>query len=362
LLLLVIGTIIGIYVLRYALLDYTAGSRSQVIASIINALIIQGLNQLYLILATELTEWENHRTETEFESLMVSKLFIFQFVNSYASLFYLAFIADSMGDCSATGGSCMPALAWNLAILSLIRFFFNHCYANVLYPAYKYAQNLKNYIDHMCINRKNFVNLSVREFMGIYTRDSHGTIFGKLLGHGPNTSERVNSMGSSSTSLTGQSSVGTNSNYITSIERDFVKNPFDIQRHEFKTFADLMIQFGYTSLFTTALPLITLFTYFVNLFHFRYETQLFFTVYQRPIPRSAENIGEWQDIMDIMTKIAVVSNAAIVIFTMKLFDAYSWKFQLWMFLIFQWGGWILQVNYHTVFSLLRLSLIFSVSE
>jgi hypothetical protein len=46
---------------------------------------------------------------------MITKIFLFQFVNSYASFFYLAFIAESMGDCSGSG--CMSGLTINLAMI-----------------------------------------------------------------------------------------------------------------------------------------------------------------------------------------------------------------------------------------------------
>lgn len=46
---------------------------------------------------------------------MITKIFWFQFVNSYASFFYLAFIAESLGDCPEDG--CMKGLTINLAII-----------------------------------------------------------------------------------------------------------------------------------------------------------------------------------------------------------------------------------------------------
>lgn len=35
----------------------------------------------------------------QFEDSMIMKIFLFQFVNSYASFFYLAFVAKGMGEC-----------------------------------------------------------------------------------------------------------------------------------------------------------------------------------------------------------------------------------------------------------------------
>ena len=46
---------------------------------------------------------------------MIMKIFVFQFVNSYASFFYLAFIAEWRGECPESG--CMSTLAINLAII-----------------------------------------------------------------------------------------------------------------------------------------------------------------------------------------------------------------------------------------------------
>jgi len=38
-----------------------------------------------------MTNWENHETETIHSDNLAVKLFFFKFVNSYASLFYIAF-------------------------------------------------------------------------------------------------------------------------------------------------------------------------------------------------------------------------------------------------------------------------------
>lgn len=44
----------------------------------------------------KLTEFENHRTNTQFEDAYCSKLFSFVFVNSYLSVLYIAFVAEHM--------------------------------------------------------------------------------------------------------------------------------------------------------------------------------------------------------------------------------------------------------------------------
>jgi hypothetical protein len=46
---------------------------------------------------------------------MIVKIFMFQFVNSYASFFFLAFVARAVNECPANG--CMSVLGSNLAII-----------------------------------------------------------------------------------------------------------------------------------------------------------------------------------------------------------------------------------------------------
>jgi hypothetical protein len=75
-------------------------------------------NAIYSFLAMELTKRENHRTDTQHEDSLIAKIFVFQFVNSYASFFYLAFIARSFNDCPGDNhDECMGPLAYNLAIV-----------------------------------------------------------------------------------------------------------------------------------------------------------------------------------------------------------------------------------------------------
>jgi hypothetical protein len=49
------------------------------------------LNILYETLAMKLNDWENHRTASKYEAHLTFKIFLFQFVNLNASLFYIAF-------------------------------------------------------------------------------------------------------------------------------------------------------------------------------------------------------------------------------------------------------------------------------
>lgn len=61
-------------------------------AGLINLVCIVVLNFVYDRLAGWLTEREFQRTQTEFDDSLTLKIYMFQFVNYYSSIFYIAFV------------------------------------------------------------------------------------------------------------------------------------------------------------------------------------------------------------------------------------------------------------------------------
>ena len=64
------------------------------IASTINAIQIVIFNFIFVIVAQKLTNYENHKMQSTYEISLIIKTFIFQFCNSYFSLFYIAFLKE----------------------------------------------------------------------------------------------------------------------------------------------------------------------------------------------------------------------------------------------------------------------------
>ena len=61
-------------------------------SAVINLIFIVTFNYLYKFAAKWLTEKELHRTQTSFDASFTFKIYLFQFINTYASTFYIAFI------------------------------------------------------------------------------------------------------------------------------------------------------------------------------------------------------------------------------------------------------------------------------
>ncbi|TRY58208.1 hypothetical protein DNTS_008553, partial [Danionella cerebrum] len=66
------------------------------VPSIIYAVLIEIMNLLYRYAAEFLTDWENHRLESSFQNHLVLKVLVFNFVNCFGSLFYIAFAMQDM--------------------------------------------------------------------------------------------------------------------------------------------------------------------------------------------------------------------------------------------------------------------------
>lgn len=126
---LVIGVVTSIYVLRFSL-QSDIGAYASTVASIVNTVQITIFNMIYQKIVVKLTDIENHRTDTQYEDSLIVKLFMFQFVNSYASFFFLAFVAQYLEPPSGTPENylgqcgyenCMQPLSVNLAIIFVTR-------------------------------------------------------------------------------------------------------------------------------------------------------------------------------------------------------------------------------------------------
>lgn len=64
--------------------------------SIMYAVVIEVLNRIYRFAAEFLTSWENHRLESSYQNHLVLKVLVFNFLNCFASLFYIAFVMFDM--------------------------------------------------------------------------------------------------------------------------------------------------------------------------------------------------------------------------------------------------------------------------
>jgi hypothetical protein len=117
-----VGTVVvavgAIFLFRSTLrLNKDYARYGNLICAMINAVQIRVMNIIYGKVAVWMSEWENHETETQYNDNLAVKLFLFKFVNSYISLFYIAFVQPYNEGCGDK--SCMQVLTIQLITIFL---------------------------------------------------------------------------------------------------------------------------------------------------------------------------------------------------------------------------------------------------
>lgn len=74
----------------------------------------------------------------------------------------------------------------------------------------------------------------------------------------------------------------------------------------------LVMQYGFVTLFVTAFPLGPFFALLNNVFEMRLDAKKFLKYFRRPIPHRVPNIGVWYRVLDILGKLAVITNVSVI--------------------------------------------------
>jgi len=119
-------------------------------------------------------------------------------------------------------------------------------------------------------------------------------------------------------------------------ELEFLLEPYDTNRIFIDDMMDAVIQFGYMSLFVTAFPAAAAVALVSNIISIKGKAWKLLNVHQRPAPVAAEDIGQFQSLLLFTAICAVITNAALTVFTMNVLDSFSDSFRFWIFIGFQW--------------------------
>jgi hypothetical protein len=251
-------------------------------AGVINAVVIGVLNVLYGFLAKGLNEWENHRTQTDYDDQLIAKTFMFQFINSYISLFYIAYFKSNANlfglDDFCINNDCMTELATGLGSLLITKMIIGNT-VEVLVPYIMYQIGKQG------------------ERLAL-TEEQKARPFFRW-------------------------------------ENEAKLAPFE---DTFAEYNEMIIQFGYITLFVAAFPLAPLLALANNVLEIRTDAFKMTQIYRRPPPLIAEDIGTWYGILEVMSVICVMTNCLIISFTSNRLTKgldldLRWRF--WIMIIFE---------------------------
>ncbi|KAM4589435.1 anoctamin-7 isoform 1-T1 [Fundulus diaphanus] len=271
-------TILSIVIYKSATADSffssSAGRIASFSGSVLNLIVILMLSRVYVTLAHILTRWEMHRTQTKYEDMFILKVFIFQFVNFYSSPVYIAFFKGRFvgypgnyktlfgvrnEDCGA--GGCLIELAQELLVIMV-------------------GKQLIN-------NIQEFISPKVKSWW--QKKKLRPQPKYDKAGEEDQTDEGVSPW-----------------------EADY---QLLVCEGLFSEYLEMVLQFGFITIFVAACPLAPLFALINNWVEIRLDAQKFVTEYRRPVVERAQDIGIWFPILQFITHTAVLSNAFLIAFT-----------------------------------------------
>ncbi|XP_026064968.1 anoctamin-1-like isoform X2 [Carassius auratus] len=241
-------------------------------AVIINLVVILILDEIYGMVASWLTELEIPKTETIFEERLILKAFLLKFMNAYAPIFYVAFFKGRfaghpgnyvyvfndyrMEECAP--GGCLIELCIQLSIIMLGKQLIQNNIFEIGIPKLK----------KLCRTLKD----KEREPEEIVEQPGRRQQW----------------------------------------HLDYDLEPFDGLTPEYM---EMIIQFGFVSLFVASFPLAPLFALLNNIIEIRLDAKKFVAELRRPDAIRAKDIGIWYNILSGLGKFSVIINAFVISFT-----------------------------------------------
>mmetsp|Transcript_17332 Transcript_17332/g.22103 ORF Transcript_17332/g.22103 Transcript_17332/m.22103 type:complete len:1054 (+) Transcript_17332:100-3261(+) len=292
------------------------------IALVVNAVAIIVLGIVFKKMAGILTNWENHRTDVEYENNLIGKTFVFTFFNSYTTLIYFAFIRqgrdlppndqtqycitqleefDKVGNYSDSElikvDSCYGAVGYSLAIIFASQILVNNS-MEIGIPLAKQFQ--KKYFSKKALEQKR------KQF-----NDTTGI----------NIAKGVNSALDQVTATVGIKGGDEEKANEPEDDTPVLKSPaehqFELQPYEtpFDDYLELALQFGYVTLFVSAFPLAPFLALLNNVVEAWVDASKVCLLSRRPSLPKAQDIGTWLTIFTILNYLSVLINSALLLFT-----------------------------------------------
>jgi hypothetical protein len=136
------------------------------------------------------------------------------------------------------------------------------------------------------------------------------------------------------------------------IEEQYTLNEYGVLLGTLQDYTALVIQYGYTVLFIAAFPLAPALAFVSAYIQIRIDGWRLCQAHRRPQPKTAENMGIWQEMLEIITILSVIYNFALLFFTSNYLQNISWEYR-WIFFIiaehFMFGlKYVLSISIETV--------------
>ncbi|XP_068980947.1 anoctamin-10 isoform X6 [Bombus flavifrons] len=259
------------------------------VPKVLLAVVIALMDEAYFKVAVWLNDMENYRLDTEYENHLIYKVALFQFVNSFLSLFYIAFYLQDQ-----------ERLKEQLAALLIAR---------------QVIGNLKESAVPYLIEQLRLARLSFELFGALSPSEARpppGEEDDELRKNTEDKSERSDGGKSKQPRNVSQAELESSLYRVGHPTNSLLSDVTFKYDGAFSEHLEMLSQLGYVCLFSSAFPLAAMAALLGNLLELRGDAFKLCFVLQRPFGRRVSNIGTWQNAMEAMGLVAILVNCALI--------------------------------------------------
>uniref|UniRef100_A0A6A7FSV7 Anoctamin n=2 Tax=Hirondellea gigas TaxID=1518452 RepID=A0A6A7FSV7_9CRUS len=250
------------------------------VPSAVYAAVVWLLNFYYRKLAAFLTEWENHRTQRDHDWHRMAKLVVFEFVNNFSSLFYIAFYIQDM-----------DMLCSQVATMLIVTQMINHFQEALLPLVVRKAYNKFS----SAVMEQLSQNPSLAPYVAPVPR--------------PVYRDGVEAQPIPVLSLDHKDP---------RIQQAKEEGQMDPYTDTYDDYLEMFLQFGYVFLFSSVYPMAAFWALLNNVLELKTDAFKLCRVMQRPSVKKCSDIGVWQNCFELLGCIAVATNCALLCMSPKL--------------------------------------------
>jgi len=294
-----------------------------------------------------LNDWENHRTDSQYENFLIGKAFGFKVINSFVTFIYIGFYKHFDWPVRYCKGSFLQrvaklratdpkdadiAMSWcfNNTVVGQLPNPYNPITSNDMYElANVYNVHGPDFRGD-CFGELAY-QLGILFGMMIVVNniiEILGPLVGKCLQNRSQTKAPAAPKGDAAAlemSETKQKDPETPPGPVNEklakitdkSKQSDAENEFEYTQYEgtFNDYDELIIQFGFVVLFVVVFPAAPILALLNNVIEFRLDATKLMSFTRRPHPKGTFDMGTWYSILNLLSWAMVVSNTALIIFS-----------------------------------------------
>ncbi|CAF4960441.1 unnamed protein product, partial [Rotaria sp. Silwood1] len=259
-------------------------SLTELLPKILLALVTTIFDDVYKSVCRWLTDRENYREQRVHDNQMIAKMFACACVNSYLSVFYIAFFTHKY-----------IRLADQLITIFVIKQFWGHVKEAII-PYIVSNTRLSVLIQ---LSKKEQIRYAER-------KDLNNKL--KIILEQWNNSKQIKTINNISTTYSFISHDSIPNFETLSLSQAEIECLQPKWPDLYEDYLEIVIQFGYIIFLSTLFPLAAFFSLLSNIIEIRADAFKLCMICQRPFSQRVKDIGHWQKIMEYMVIAAIIVN------------------------------------------------------